>query len=184
MRVIVSAAALAAILLNSGSAQGRVKKPLPRRAQPVVAAPVTADAFLAANARVRGVIQTASGLQYQVIKPGSGTERPGDGDVALVNYVGTLTNGTTFDKSAQPTPLPVAGLVPGFAEALKAMPRGAQYRVWIKPSLGYGEAGAGPIPRGAVLVFDIDLIDFISQAAFDQLRQQRLADPKASPAAP
>ncbi|MFZ8469344.1 FKBP-type peptidyl-prolyl cis-trans isomerase N-terminal domain-containing protein, partial [Staphylococcus aureus] len=84
----------------------RVKKPLPRRAQPVAAVPVTADAFLAANARVRGVIQTPSGLQYRVVKPGTGTEKPGDGDVALVNYVGKLTNGTTFDKSAQPTPLP------------------------------------------------------------------------------
>ncbi|RUN76477.1 peptidylprolyl isomerase [Sphingomonas sp. TF3] len=181
MRAIAFAAGLAALLLTSGIAQARVKKPLPRRAQPVAAVPVTADAFLAANARVRGVIQTPSGLQYRVVKPGTGTEKPGDGDVALVNYVGKLTNGTTFDKSAQPTPLPVAGLVPGFAEALKAMPRGAQYRVWIKPSLGYGEAGSGPIPPKSVLVFDIDLIDFISQAAFDQLRQQQPADPKAAP---
>lgn len=184
MRAIAFAAGLAALLLTSGIAQARVKKPLQRRAQPVAAVPVTADAFLAANARVRGVIQTPSGLQYRVVKPGTGTEKPGDGDVALVNYVGKLTNGTTFDKSAQPTPLPVAGLVPGFAEALKAMPRGAQYRVWIKPSLGYGEAGSGPIPPKSVLVFDIDLIDFISQAAFDQLRQQQLADPKTAPAAP
>ncbi|MFX6702259.1 FKBP-type peptidyl-prolyl cis-trans isomerase N-terminal domain-containing protein, partial [Acinetobacter baumannii] len=80
MRAIAFAAGLAALLLTSGIAQARVKKPLPRRAQPVAAVPVTADAFLAANARVRGVIQTPSGLQYRVVKPGTGTEKPGDGD--------------------------------------------------------------------------------------------------------
>jgi len=184
MRSFVFAVGLAAVVLTGGVAQGRARKPLPRRAAPAASAPLSAEAFLAANARVRGVIQTASGLQYRVVKPGAGTEKPGDGDVTLINYVGKLTNGTIFDRSAQPTPLPVAGVVPGFAEALKAMPRGAHYRVWIKPSLGYGEAGAGPIPPGSVLVFDIDLIDFVSRATFEQMRQQQRADPEQAKAAP
>lgn len=180
--MLLAAILAAASLTGSPALAGAAKKPL-RKAKPapVASAPVTADSFLAANARLRGVVQTASGLQYRVMKHGTGAEKPIDGDVALVNYIGKLTNGTVFDQSAQPTPLPVAGVVPGFAEALKAMPRGAQYRVWIKPSLGYGEAGSGPIPPGSVLVFDIEMIDFISQATFDQLREQQSAAPGASP---
>ena len=82
------------------------------------------DDFLTRNARARGVVTTASGLQYQVIKPGApGAARPTDADVALINYEGKLLNGTTFDKSQQPTPMPVAGVVPGFSEALKLMRR-------------------------------------------------------------
>lgn len=185
MRAIVLLAGAAALVAGSGLTEAATRKPLPHRAAPrAPAAPLSAEAFLAANARVRGVVQTASGLQYRVVKPGSGTEKPGDGDVALINYVGKLTNGTVFDQSAQPTPLPVAGVVPGFAEALKAMPRGAHYRVWIKPSLGYGDAGAGPIPPGSVLVFDIDLLDFVSQATFEQMRQQLRAGAEAAKAAP
>ena len=104
-------------------------------------------------------MQTASGLQYKVLVPGSGPT-PTETDVALVTYKGALTDGTVFDQSATPTPLPVAAVVPGFAEALKLMPKGAQYRVWIKPELGYGASGAGPIPGHAVLVFDIAMVDF------------------------
>ncbi len=173
MRKPVMAALLGAVLL--ANAPTRSRAPRASLARPVVKQ-TAADAFLAANARVRGVLHTASGLQYRVLEAGEGTARPTDSDVALVTYVGTLTNGTVFDRSKQATPMPVAGVVPGFAEALKLMPKGARYRVWIKPSLGYGDERTGPIPPGSVLAFDIDLLDFISVEHYRQLRQQALGE--------
>ena len=134
------------------------------------------DDYLTRNARASGVVTTPSGLQYKVIQPGApGAAKPTNSDVALINYEGRLLNGTVFDKSQQPTPMPVAGVVPGFSEALKAMPKGAKYRVWIKPSLGYGAEAKGPIPANSVLVFDIDLIDFLPEAVVRQMQAQAQA---------
>lgn len=131
------------------------------------------DDFLTRNARAEGVMTTASGLQYKVIQPGQpGAAKPTNTDVALINYEGKLLDGTTFDKSQQPTPMPVAGVVPGFSEALKLMPKGAKYRVWIKPALGYGAETKGPIPGNSTLVFDIELIDFLPESVVRQLQAQ------------
>jgi FKBP-type peptidyl-prolyl cis-trans isomerase FkpA len=132
------------------------------------------DDFLARNARAKGVLTTPSGLQYKVLEPGKpGAPKPTDADVALINYEGKLLNGTTFDKSQQPTPMPVAAVVPGFSEALKLMPKGAKYRVWIKPSLGYGDKASGPIPANSTLVFDIDLLDFLPENVVRQMQAQQ-----------
>ena len=137
-RKLIAGALLGSVLLaNAPVRKHVVKSP---RSKPVVSRPVVplspADAFLAKNARLHGVRRTASGLQYRILKPGTGAARPTDSDVALISYVGTLTNGTEFDRSRQPTPMPVAGVVPGFAESLKLMRKGATYRVWIKPEPG------------------------------------------------
>jgi len=129
------------------------------------------SAYLLKNKQSEGVIETASGLQYKVLTPGKGA-KPTDTDIALVTYTGTLTNGTEFDKSQQPTPMPVAGVVPGFSEALKLMSKGAKYRLWIKPELGYGDKASGPIPANSVLVFDVELIDFLPEAVVRQLQMQ------------
>jgi FKBP-type peptidyl-prolyl cis-trans isomerase FkpA len=110
-------------------------------------------------------------LQYKVITPGKGAH-PTDADVALVNYEGKLLDGKTFDKSQQPTPMPIKGVVPGFSEALKLMSKGAKYHVWIPAKLGYGEKGAGPIPANATLAFDIEMIDFLPQAVIEQYQRQ------------
>jgi len=131
------------------------------------------DDPLARNARARGVVVTASGLQYKMIAPGKpGAAKPTDADVALVNYEGKLLNGTTFDKSQQPMPMPVTGVVPGFSEALKLMPKGSKYRFWMKPSLGYGDKAAGPIPANSTLVFDVELLDFLPQSVVQQMQAQ------------
>ncbi len=131
------------------------------------------DDFLTRNARASGVMTTPSGLQYKVLQPGQpGAAKPTDTDVALVNYEGKLLDGTTFDKSQQPTPMPVAGVVPGFSEALKLMAKGAKYRVWIKPSLGYGAETKGPIPGNSTLVFDVELIDFLPESVVRQMQAQ------------
>ena len=154
-------AALAAALAVSGAADARTAAPF----------------SLAANARKPGVRQTASGLQYRVIKPGKGAT-PASDDVALVRYVGKLTDGTTFDASTTPVPLPVDAVVPGFAEGLRLMRRGAVYRLWIKPELGYGaseqrnDQGKLILPANATLVFDVTLVDFTPRAAYDAMRRK------------
>jgi len=136
------------------------------------------SSFLAKNSKAPGVIQTASGLQYEILSPGKGGVSPTDTDVALINYEGKLTDGTTFDKSQQPTPLPLRaadakGGVPGFSEGLKLMTKGAKYRFWIKPSLGYGDKVNGPIPAHSVLVFDVELIDFLSESVIRRMQMQQ-----------
>ena len=125
-----------------------------------------APQFLAANAKRHGVHTTASGVEYQVIKPGAGA-KPTSADVVQVDYRGTLTNGVEFDasKAGQPVAMPVGRVVPGFAEALMLMPRGAKYRVWLPPQLAYGDREAGPIPANSVLIFDITMHDFASMPA-------------------
>ncbi|WBH16153.1 FKBP-type peptidyl-prolyl cis-trans isomerase [Sphingomonas radiodurans] len=133
---------------------------------------VQGDDFMARNARAKGVVSTASGLQYQVLTPGAGA-KPTDTDVALVNYEGKLLDGTTFDKSQQPTPFPVTGVVKGFSEGLKLMPKGSKYRFWIKPELGYGAETKGPIPGNSTLVFDVELLDFLPEAVIRQMQQQQ-----------
>ncbi len=132
--------------------------------------------FLTRNARATGVTTTASGLQYKVLKAAPGdAPKPTDADVALVNYEGKLLDGTTFDKSQQPTPFPVAqgATVPGFSEALKLVPKGATYRFWLKPDLAYGSQAKGPIPANSTLVFDIEMIDFLPESVLRQMQMQQ-----------
>ena len=141
--------------------------------------------WLARNARQPGVQTTESGLQYQVLEAGKGPT-PTDEDVALVNYEGKLTDGTSFDSGKQ-TPLPVNGVVPGFAEALKMMPKGSKYRFWIKPELAYGDTAQGPIPANSILEFDVDMIDFLPEAYLRQMQmmqQMQGAQPGQNQTAP
>jgi FKBP-type peptidyl-prolyl cis-trans isomerase len=121
---------------------------------------MTTDQFLAANAKRGGVHTTPSGVEYQIIKAANGP-KPTPNDIVLIDYKGSLTNGTQFDASqpGHPAKLPVAAVVPGFAEALTLMPKGATYRFWIPPQLGYGPSDNGPIPGNSVLVFDVTLQD-------------------------
>jgi FKBP-type peptidyl-prolyl cis-trans isomerase FkpA len=119
------------------------------------------------------VHQTASGLMYKELKAGTGDGHPTDEDVVLVTYEGKLLNGTVFDASQQPTPFPVKAVVPGFTEALKLMTKGAKYRVWMKPSLAYGEKVSGPIPAHSALQFDITLLDWKSEAEIRQMQMMQ-----------
>ena len=88
-------------------------------------------------------------------------------DVVKINYVGKLTDGKVFDQG-QGAVMPVAGVIPGFSRALQQMQRGGHYTVHIPAKLGYGAAGAGPIPPNADLVFDIDMLDFINAKQYQQ----------------
>lgn len=130
------------------------------------------SAYALAEVGSSGIVTTQSGLRYKVLEKGEESgPRPTDADVALVSYEGRLEDGTVFDRSQQPTPMPVAGVVPGFSEALKMMPRGAKLRIWLPPALGYGGNGTGPIPPNATLQFDLKLHEFRSQAELMQQMQ-------------
>ncbi len=124
-------------------------------------------AFLAKNKKKKGMITTASGLQYIVEKEGTG-KTPKASDVASINYRGTLLDGTEFDSSykrGKPSSFPVSGIIPGWQEALQLMKVGGKYRVFIPPSLAYGDRGAGPhIGPKATLIFDIELLGIEKQA--------------------
>ena len=117
--------------------------------------------FLDENAKREGVVTTATGLQYEVLKEGSG-DSPKETDNVTVHYHGTLIDGTVFDSSVdrgQPATFPVNGVIPGWVEALQLMNPGAKYKLFIPSNLAYGERGAGgAIGPNATLVFEVELI--------------------------
>jgi len=119
------------------------------------------EAFLAANQKKEGVKTLPSGLQYRVIKPGSGNS-PKLTDEVTAHYRGTLIDGTEFDSSyrrGKPETLPVNGVIPGWTEALQLMQVGAKWELYIPSNLAYGERGAGQnIGPNATLIFEIELI--------------------------
>ncbi|MBU3679164.1 MAG: FKBP-type peptidyl-prolyl cis-trans isomerase [Candidatus Kapabacteria bacterium] len=117
-------------------------------------------AFLEANKSKPGVVTTATGLQYMVVKEGTGA-KPTSASVVKIHYTGKLIDGKVFDSSVergQPVEFPVGGVIPGFSEALSLMSIGAKYMVYIPQELGYGMQSAGPIPPGSTLVFEIELL--------------------------
>jgi FKBP-type peptidyl-prolyl cis-trans isomerase FklB len=118
--------------------------------------------FLAQNKLKDSVKITASGLQYKVIKEGTGI-KPTSVDTFVCNYRGTTLDGTEFDASAnRGTPLVMAvnQVIPGWTEGLQLMPVGSKYKFWIPYNIGYGVMGNGPkIPGGAMLIFDVELLD-------------------------
>jgi FKBP-type peptidyl-prolyl cis-trans isomerase len=127
-----------------------------------VAAVRTADMkYLSDNKGKPGVITTASGLQYSVIREGNGP-RPAAKDTVLVHYEGKLIDGTVFDSSyqrGQPAAFPLDQVIPGWTEGVQLMPVGSKYHFVVPPQLAYGAQGAGGvIPPGAVLEFDIELL--------------------------
>jgi FKBP-type peptidyl-prolyl cis-trans isomerase FkpA len=119
-------------------------------------------AFLARNRTVKGVFSTPSGLQYMVLRQGSGV-RPKPADRVRVNYHGTLLDGTVFDSSydrGQPAEFGLNQVIAGWTEGVSLMPVGAKYRFWIPGNLAYGAKGGpgGKIGPNATLVFDIELM--------------------------
>lgn len=117
--------------------------------------------FLAANAKKEGVKTTASGLQYKVLKSGSG-KSPGREDTVNVHYHGTLIDGSVFDSSVErgePVSFPVDQVIPGWTEALQLMKEGDKWQIFIPSNLAYGEAGSPPkIGPNSALVFDVELL--------------------------
>jgi len=122
-------------------------------------------AFLEKNRNQPGVVTTASGLQYQIVRPGSGL-RPQATSQVQVNYEGKLLDGTVFDSSykrGEPAVFGLNQVIRGWTEGLALMPVGAKYRFWIPADLAYGSEGTqgGPIGPEATLSFDVELLDII-----------------------
>ena len=117
--------------------------------------------FLAENAKNDSVKQTASGLQYMVLKEGTGA-KPGPTDNVTVHYTGKLLDGTVFDSSVErgePATFPLDRVIAGWTEGLQLMREGSKYRLFIPSELAYGEKGSGDkILPNATLIFDVELI--------------------------
>ncbi len=122
------------------------------------------EEFLKENAGKPGVITLKSGLQYKVLKEGSG-RKPGKTSKVRCHYEGTFTNGMTFDSSykrGEPAVFGVNQVIAGWTEALQLMSEGSEWELYIPYQLAYGEAGAhGAIPPCAALVFKVELIEVL-----------------------
>jgi FKBP-type peptidyl-prolyl cis-trans isomerase FkpA len=119
------------------------------------------QAFLTDNAKKPNIKTTASGLQYEVLTPGSGAKSPLASDNVTVHYKGTTIDGKEFDSSykrGEPATFPLNGVIPGWTEGVQLMKEGAKYRFYIPSELAYGAQGAGPIEPNATLIFDVELI--------------------------
>lgn len=118
-------------------------------------------AFLANNAKDPDVHTTPSGLQYKVVKEGTGP-KPTETDTVTVNYEGKLIDGTIFDSSyerGQPATFPLNGVIAGWTEGLQYMSVGSTYMFYIPSSLGYGaQANGDKLPANSTLIFKVDLL--------------------------
>ena len=145
-RIILAAGISAAALLHTSMAQTPLEQ---------------GKAFLADNATKPGVKQTPSGLQYLILEPGTG-KAPKATDTVLVNYRGTLLNGTEFDSSYkrnEPIEFPLNRVIPGWTEGVQLIKEGGKVRLFIPSNLAYGSHGAGSaIGPDETLIFEVELL--------------------------
>ena len=139
------------------------------------------EKFLEENKKKEGVVTTASGLQYKIIKAGTGA-KPKTTDTVSVNYRGTLIDGTEFDKSKEPVTFPVEGVIPGWVEALQLMPVGSKWQLVIPPSLAYGENAPPAIGPNQVLIFEVELLDIKKPEAKSEAKPDEAAKPSPAQA--
>ena len=123
------------------------------------------ERFLAENKKKPGVVETKSGLQYEIIRPGTGSI-PGLQDKVSCHYTGAFIDGTEFNNSysmGAPISFSVSGVIQGWTEALQMMPVGSKWKLYIPYTLGYGPGQYNTIPGGSALVFEIDLLAIVDQ---------------------
>ncbi|EGU54423.1 peptidylprolyl isomerase, FKBP-type [Vibrio nigripulchritudo ATCC 27043] len=118
--------------------------------------------FLMQNSQKEGVVTTQSGLQYEVLTKGDGTTHPGATSYVKVHYHGTLLDGSVFDSSVdrdEPISFPLNKVIQGWQEGVQLMVVGDKFRFFIPSNLAYGKNGTGPIPPGATLIFEVELLE-------------------------
>lgn len=144
--------------------QKQEEREMERRREAGKGAKEAGEKFLAENLKNPKVIQTPSGLQYEVLVQGDG-KQPKATDTVKVHYEGRLIDGTVFDSSikrGEPISFPLNQVIAGWTEGLQLMSEGSKYRLYIPYNLAYGETGAGAaIPPCAALIFDVELIEVI-----------------------
>lgn len=160
---------------------GEYRQALEQEAQAKIAADnlEKSTAFLLQNGKRKGVKTTRSGLQYEVIKKGSGPV-PKPTDIVTAHYHGTLPDGTVFDSSRESDPVdfPLNHVIPGWVEGVQLMNKGAKYKLYVSPALAYGARGIDQaIGPNQALIFEIELIDF------KPAEQPQAAAPEAAPEA-
>jgi FKBP-type peptidyl-prolyl cis-trans isomerase FklB len=142
------------------------------------------DAFLAANKTKPGVVTLPDGLQYKIIKEGTGP-KPAATDTVTVNYRGTLIDGKEFDSSYkrnEPASFPVGGVIKGWTEALQLMPVGSKWELYIPPDLAYGARGAGAdIGPNATLIFEVELLSIKGKEEPQGAQPNAAPSPSPSP---
>ncbi|MFC1553462.1 FKBP-type peptidyl-prolyl cis-trans isomerase [candidate division KSB1 bacterium] len=119
--------------------------------------------FLRENAAKEGVVTLPSGLQYKILREGTGPS-PGLDDKVVVHYKGELINGTEFENSykrGKANEFKVSGVIPGWTEALQLMKVGAKWQIVIPPDIGYGLRTSGPIPMNSILIFETELLQIV-----------------------
>lgn len=123
--------------------------------------------FLEENAKKSGVDTLANGIQYKVITKGEGP-KPTETDVVKVHYKGTLIDGTEFDSSikrGEPAQFQLNRVIPGWTTALKEMPVGSKWEIFIPADQAYGQRGGGPIGPNETLIFEVELLDIVNPEA-------------------
>ena len=138
-----------------------------KQAENAEQAQMQGEKFLAENKTKEGVVTLASGLQYKILKQGTG-EKPTIADTVVCNYKGTLINGTVFDASEKhggPATFPVKGLIAGWTEALQLMPVGSKWQLFVPSNLAYGAHGPAEIGPNATLIFEVELVSIQKAAA-------------------
>ncbi len=153
--------------LLTTAAQEIRKKQAAQQAEKSEAAQKEGEAFLTANKTKEGVVTLPSGLQYKILKAGTG-EKPTLDDTVVCNYKGALINGTEFDGSEKhggPVTFPVKGVIAAWTEALQLMPVGSKWQLFVPSNLAYGARGPGEIGPNATLIFEVELVSIQKAAA-------------------
>jgi FKBP-type peptidyl-prolyl cis-trans isomerase FklB len=165
--------------------QAEVRKKLEAEAAAAAAANKAAgDQFLAANKTKEGVVTLPSGLQYKILKAGTGP-KPTAADQVECNYKGTLVDGTEFDSSykrGQPATFPVGQVIKGWTEALQLMPVGSKWELFVPSNLAYGERGAGQrgadvIGPNSTLIFEVELLSIKEKPQAKPATEAKPGDP-------
>ncbi len=143
------------------------KKQAAMQAEKAEQAQKDGEKFLADNKAKDSVVTLPSGLQYKILKQGTG-EKPTAEDTVICNYKGTLIDGTEFDASEKhggPATFPVKGVIAGWTEALQLMPTGSKWQLFVPASLAYGAQGPPTIGPNATLIFEVELVSIQKAAA-------------------
>ncbi len=187
-RIALSLSLAASLALGAAMpVLAQAAKPIKAAAAPAPSAkilPVPLNPVVPAAQRVCSA-RTASGLGTRVLKDAAGA-KPGAADYVLVNYIGYLAaDGAVFDQNPSQA-FPAGGVIKGFSEGLQLMSKGSIWRFCIPAALGYGDKATGPIPANADLVFQVELVDFKTEAEIAAMRAevQKQAAPQPGADAP